>query len=152
MLSGRLIHLIETHSDSIIDRVIHQIRNDPEIPQIGRLPEAELRQWGRLFLEKLGEWLAGGKDEELGRRYEVIGRIRFEEAIPLHESVHALFLLKGKMIQFVQDQAEARTAMQLYAEEELEHRVDRFFDIMVCHLVRGYESALRRASHAGVGV
>jgi hypothetical protein len=36
--------------------------------------------------------------------------------------------------------------MQLYAEEELEHRVGRFFDILVYHLVKGYESALRTSA------
>ena len=53
------------------------------------------------------------------------------------------------MITFVLDQAAAKTFLQLYAEEELEHRVDRFFDILVCHLVRGYENALRQSARAG---
>jgi hypothetical protein len=36
----------------------------------------------------------------------------------------------------------------LHAEEELERRVDRFFDELVIHLIRGYEGAWRRAAHA----
>jgi hypothetical protein len=40
--------------------------------------------------------------------------------------------------------------IELYAEEELEHRVGRFFDFMLYHVVRGYEAAMRRAAHVGV--
>jgi len=36
----------------------------------------------------------------------------------------------------------------LYAEEELERRVARFFDMLVVHLARGYETEWRHALHA----
>jgi hypothetical protein len=35
------------------------------------------------------------------------------------------------------------TAVQLYAEEELEQRIGRFLDECVYRVVRGYERALR---------
>ncbi len=152
MLSGKLVHLIETNSDQILTRLIHQIHHDAGFRHIGKLPDAELREWGQHILENLGDWLAAGKEEELRNRYEKVGRTRFEESVPLHEAVHGLLILKNKMIDFVQEQAMAKTTVQLYAEEELEHRVDRFFDILVCSLVRGYENALRRAVAAGAGV
>ena len=148
MLSGKLVHQIETNSGSILHQVISEMRRDVELPHLREIPDAELREWGQHILERLGEWLAG-KENPLASHYETIGRDRFERGIPLHEAVHALFLVKDKMIDFVLDHAAARTFMQLYAEEELEHRVDRFFDILVCHLVRGYEDALRRSARAG---
>jgi hypothetical protein len=37
--------------------------------------------------------------------------------------------------------------VEVHAEEGLEHRLDRFFDWLVYHLVRGYEEALRKAAH-----
>jgi hypothetical protein len=74
--------------------------------------------------------------------------LRFEEGVPLCEAVRGLFLVKDKMIDFVLNQAAARTYMQLYAEEELEHRVDRFFDILVYHLVKGYEDAWHKAARS----
>jgi hypothetical protein len=55
------------------------------------------------------------------------------------------------MMDFVQEQGlrndsvefyvELYSYVDLYAEEELEHRVGRFFDDLVVHLVRGYEAA-----------
>jgi hypothetical protein len=148
MLSGRLVHLIEANSASIIQQVITQIRRDPELTKLSKLPDAELREYGRYLLERLGDWLAAGTEHELAAHYETAGRLRFEAGIPLYEAVRGLFLVKDKMIDFVLDQAAAKTFMQLYAEEELEHRVDRFFDILVCHMIRGYEDALRRPAQA----
>jgi hypothetical protein len=70
----------------------------------------------------------------------------------LHEAVRGLFLVKDKMIEFIQEQAFAKTAVQLYAEGEFEHRVDKFFDLLICHLVRGYEGALRGRAGMASGV
>lgn len=66
----------------------------------------------------------------------------------MDESVRALFIIKDKMIDFVDEQALTKDSFELYAEEELEDRVRRFFDDLVIHLARGYEAAWRRATHA----
>ena len=151
MLSGRLVHLIEANSASIIQQVITQVRRDPDLKNLCKLPDAELREYGRHLLERLGDWLAAGTEHQLADHYEAVGRARFEEGIPLDEAVCGLFLVKDKMIDFVLDQAAAKTFMQLYAEEELEHRVDRFFDILVCHMIRGYEQEwLKPSAHLAV--
>ncbi len=148
MLSGKLIHLIEAHQEQITANVIHEIRHCSDLVHLHKLPDAELRERGQLILENLGHWLAAGHEEEIGRRYENLGRARFEESIPLHESVRALCITKDKMIDFVNEQAITKTSMELYAEEELERRVGRFFDALIVHMVRGYETASRRAAHA----
>ena len=146
MLSARLIRLIEAHQEEISIRVLHDIRRHPDLPHMRNLQELELRGRGRQILAQLGKWLA--EDEEIAREYEHLGGTRYEESIPLHESVRALYLVKNKLIDFVKEQGVKRDSMELYAEEELERRVDRFFDELVIHLVRGYEGAWRRAAHA----
>ena len=148
MVSGRLVRLIESHQKEITDEIIHVIRHHPDLVHIRNLPELELRARARHISERLGHWLAAGKEEELAQEYEVIGKIRFAESIPLHESVRTLCVIKDKMINFVQEHAINKDSMELYAEEELECRVSRFFDVLVIHLVRGYESAWRIATHA----
>lgn len=147
MLPPKLIHLIENHWDEIVTRVIRAMHRDPEITHFRNLPEAELREWGRNILENLGHWLAASKDEEVARRYEALGKLRFEEHVPLHESVRGLCLLKEKVLDFVSEQGLAKTSMDLFAEEELENRLGHFFDLILVHLVRGYETALRRTAH-----
>ena len=148
MLSGRLIHLIESHFDEIAARVLADIRRDPELKQLHHLPDIELREWGQTILMNLGHWLAAGHDREVAAHYERLGQVRYEQEVPLHESVRALAILKEKILAFVEDQVMTKSAVELYAEEELEHRVGRFFDLLVFHLVRGYEGALRKAAHA----
>jgi hypothetical protein len=147
MLSARLIHLIESHQDEIATRILHEIRRQPELSHIHKLDDLELRERGRRILGHLGKWLAEARQEELAREYEILGRTRHEEAIPLHESVRALCIIKNKMIDFVKEQGLKMDSVELYAEEELEDRVGRFFDELVIHMVRGYEGAWRRAAH-----
>ncbi len=148
MLSGKLVHQIEAHWDLIYPRAVAEIRNDPKLPHFRSMPEMELRERAQDILENLGHWLAAGNEEEVARRYEGLGRVRFEEGIPLHETVRAFCMVKEKVITFVQEQATARTSVELYAEEELEHRLATFFDDLIYYLIRGYEAAWRRAAHA----
>jgi hypothetical protein len=145
MLSGRLIHNIETHWEQIAARLIHKIRTHPETPALAALPDAQLREWCQLVLENLQLWLPSGGEEEIRRRYEAMGGDRFEESIPLHEAVLRFQLLKNTVIDFARQDAMPVNSMQLYAEEELEDRLGRFFDALVYYVVCGYEKAMRRA-------
>jgi hypothetical protein len=147
MLSATLVQLIEAHCYDITARVLRQIRDDPELSHVHRLPESELRQWAQAILKNLDTWLLMGRESEMARRYEWLGQMRFEESVPLHEAVRALFLLKDDMIACLHEQDVAQTSVLLYAEEQLELRIGRFFDGLVYHLVRGYEQALRKAAH-----
>ena len=85
------------------------------------------------------------KSQETHRRFQVLGRLRFEENIPLHEAVLRLHILKSKILGFVHEEAISMTVIQVYAQEELEQRVDQFFDALVYHVVCGYENASSRA-------
>ena len=148
MLSGKLIRVIEAHQQEITDRLLRDIHHHPDLVHLRQLPEAELRERSQGLLEHLGYWLAEGNEEELARRYEALGKTRFDEGVPLHESVHALFLIKEKMIDFIGEQGFNPDPLELYAEEELGRRVGRFFDLLVLRMVRGYENAWRKVAHA----
>ena len=148
MLSGKLIRLIETHQQEITNRLLRDIRLHPDFVHLRQVPESELRERGQVILDNLGYWLAAGNQEELAAKYEAIGKTRFEASVPLHESVHALCLIKQKMLDFVGEQGFHPDTLELYAEEELGYRVGRFFDLLVIHLVRGYETAWHKAELA----
>ncbi len=142
MLSSKLIGMVSDHWEEITRRVIWQIRRDANLPEIGKLPEADIRDRAREILQNLGSWLVS-KDDDIGRRYERLGKIRFEEGVPLHEIVRALQIIKENMIQYVRDQGFGHSPLEIYAEEELQHSAARIFDRMVYHVVRGYERAMR---------
>jgi hypothetical protein len=145
MLSGKLVQLIVEHWEVIAGGVVEKIRRHPDLPTLASRPESELKEWCQDILQNLGYSLSAGRGEELKRRYEVLGRVRYEESVPLHEAVLRFQILKDTIIDFVHRQGFPLTSLQLYAEEELEQRVNRFFDALVYHVVRGYEQAMRLA-------
>lgn len=128
--------------------MIREIRRHPDLADLCKLSDAELRERSQQILKHLGYWISAGHEAEIEPSYELLGKARFEESIPLHEPVRALAIIKNKMMDFVHYQGIARTAVDLYAEEELECRVGRFFDELTIHMVRGYETAWHRAAHA----
>ena len=148
MVSRTLVQMIEDNCDRITARIIRRQREDPHLTCMKKLPESELRDRIHEVLKNLGLWLAAGQESDVAQRYEGLGRHRFEESIPLHEVVRALHILKGTILDFVREQGMGRNALELYAEEELEHFVGFFFDGAVYHVVHGYEGALRHAAHA----
>lgn len=141
MLSSKLIQLIETHWEPITARILDEIRRDERLVHLRGLPESEMRQRAQDILKNLGHWLVGSNREELAGSLERLGRLRYEEAMPLQEVVLGQLTIKREMIEFVHEQGLDRTPVDLYAEEELEHAVDRFFDNAIYHLIRGYEEA-----------
>ena len=148
MLSSRLVQLIETNWEEIANRTIAAVREHAEMPNLSRKTNGEMREWCRNLLHNLDSLLSLTKEQEVRRRFEVLGRLRFEENIPLHEAVLRFHILKNKIIGFVHEQGFPMSAMHLYAEEELELRIGRFFDDCVYNVVRGYENAMRVAKLA----
>jgi hypothetical protein len=145
MLSIRLVQLIESHSEEIAKRVILSIRKHPDLQHLAGRSDAELRDWCHQIVANLSFLLSASKDDEVKRRFQVMGRLRFEENVPLHEAVLRLHILKDKIVGFVHEQGFPMTAMHLYSEEELEQRMGRFFDACVYHIIRGYEDAMQVA-------
>ena len=144
MVSGKLTHLIETHEAEITNRIMAEIRRDPGLAHFRTVTEAELRRRGNSIVKNLGHWLVGKNQDEMALEFESLGQKGFEDQVPLHEVVRALFFVKDKIFDFVAEQGFNMDALTLYAEEELERHVDHFFDVLVVHLVRGYESAWHR--------
>ena len=145
MLSARLVHLIESNWQEIATRLCRAVKSNPEMQNLARKSDADIRDWCQEILENLGYLLSATKDQEVARRFEVLGKLRFEENIPLHEAVLRFHILKEKIIGFVHEQGYPMAALHLYAEEELAQRMTTFFDACVYRIVRGYEEAWRRA-------
>jgi hypothetical protein len=140
MISGKLVHLMLTHEEEIIDRVGEQIRRDPEMAQTRAILGSGVRQWHKELFESLSHWLAGGGGESLAGRYQHAGRERLLQCIPLYECVLDLCMMRETLLDYVEEHTFDKDSMELYAEEEFDRRVGRFFDRLIVHLVRGYES------------
>ena len=146
MLSGRLVHLIESHWEEIISGVISRIRREPELTHYRATVESDLREKGRILLENLGHWLTSGNGDEITHHYEELGALRLRDGMPLSESVHVLCLVRERVLDFAEEHVYSKTTIELYEQEELDRRLMRFFDLLTIHMVKGYERALRRES------
>ena len=146
MLSSRLVNLIESNWQEIANRVTRAIRIHPDMQVLAKCSEADIRDWCQEILENLGYLLSATKDQEVARRFEVLGRMRFEENVPLHEAVLRIHLLRQKIAGFAQEQEYPASGLQVYAHEELMERMSAFFDACVYRIVRGYETAMRHAA------
>jgi len=143
MISARLVHLIESNGDHIIDRVAEQIRREPEMTHGKSVLDYELHGLGQDLLHRLGDWLSSGTVHDLAQRYERFGALCYRQGIPLHQAVRGMSLLREKMLDVAQEHMISNSSIELYAEEELERRLGRFFDRLVMHLARGFEEAAR---------
>ncbi|HUB77963.1 MAG TPA: hypothetical protein VMB03_04155 [Bryobacteraceae bacterium] len=141
--------MIELNGDQIIDRVAAQLRREPEISHGKAIQDCELRALGQDLLQHLGDWLSAGNGSDLSRRYEQLGKICFEQGVPLHEALRGMSLLREKMLDVAQEHMISNSSIELYAEEELERRLGRFFDRLAMQMARGFEEAVREPLAAG---
>lgn len=148
MLSAKFVGVIQSSADVISHSALQELHRDPRAAHISHLPDSELNHNFRSILLSFDNWLQTARKEEIARNYEEIGRIRLREHIPLHESIHALHLLKECMLRHIRSQGLAQNSMDFYEEEELEHQTGLFFDAIVYHVIRGYEGQMQRAATA----
>jgi len=142
MISAKLVHRIEDHWEQISGRFYRLLRSSQEVPHIARLPESEINEACRRILRNLGNWLVSGSESEIAWYYEKIGADRHRQGIPLSEAIRTLQFMKDSTISFIQDEGSIETSVDLYAEEELENHLGRFFDLLIFHLARGHENAV----------
>jgi len=150
MLSTHLVQMIESHAEQITTEFTNRLHEDPGLANLKRLHDAELRRRANSILRRLGDWLEESDEKQIAASYEAVGRQRFEEHVPLHESVRGFQRLKDTTIAYIRNQGLRQTTVDLYAEGELEHVLGQFFDKAIYYLVRGYEGA-RRHMEAAAG-
>jgi len=155
MITTTLTQLIERDWEAVAARLIATVRRHPDLQYLSNQSDLDHREWCRDLVENLGNLMSAAKCEVVQRRLEALGRIKCEEHVPLYEAVLRLQILKNEIVSFIHERELPMNTIQLYAEEEFEQRIARFFDECIYRLVRGYEQAIRleqrttRAMRAG---
>jgi hypothetical protein len=147
MVSAKLVHQIEDHWEAVSQRLLRLIRTSRGLPALGRMPESELTEACRRILRNLGHWLLSSSEEEIAIVYESVAKQRRREGIPLSEAIRGMQLMKEATLAYLRDEGAAETTVDLFAEEEFELQLGRFFDLLVYHLARGYEQPEHAAAH-----
>jgi hypothetical protein len=119
-----------------------------------RVPIADLEPRIAALYLNLGKWIGNPKEDEVREEYELWGRTRFGEGIPLSEVVYCMILAKAHLRRFIREHGlvdfsgdrvtpSELVPVQLYAIQELNYMVGEFFDRALYHLTRGYEAVAK---------
>jgi hypothetical protein len=151
MLSDQLIRFTCDHWKQIAETAKSQILNDPEMPRMQELPQGEPELWAHRIIESLQVWSGGTEERSLVQSYRELGRARFVQGVPLPEVVRSLHVLKTATLDLVRSRGFAQTPVEIYAEEEVEYRLGKYFDRLVDHVVQGYWNAMQNGPAQRVG-
>jgi hypothetical protein len=143
MLSAKLLQRIEHNWEKIALAAVLTVREDARVRHYGALDERELRTRTRSVVNDLGLWLTGQDTTEIQRRYVSLGQLRFEQRFPLAEVVMALQLIERKLVEYVQTENAAGTAVDIYSELEMIRALHQFFSMVQHSVVAGYEEAAK---------
>ncbi len=139
LLSSRLVQMIESHAEELTRGVISDLKSNPKTPSMHRLSVQELHDQSYQVYRNLGRWLVEPSDEEIKGFHFRLARQRREEGIALSEVVYAHNLKKHHLRDYIRTSGMMDSAVDLWQEQELHHRIGNFFDKAVHYTVMGYE-------------
>ncbi len=141
MISARQVHFVEEHWGAIANRALSRIHR--EIPHSETLSDRIILDRVEDLFGHLGDWLATAVPHDWSV-YERVGQARAAEHVHLHDLVRMLQLVRQSAVDYLRDNELFENTVSIRSESELEHNIDRFFDLVVYHVVKGYESELRQ--------
>jgi hypothetical protein len=104
-----------------------------------RVAPDELRTLVSGIYGHLGQWLVTKTEEDLERRYTMIGIRRAEQRVPVSQLLWCIVLVKENLWSFLRDHENLDSTAQVFGELELVQMVDQFFDGAMYFAVRGHE-------------
>lgn len=139
MLSLRLLHLIETHSDRLADTLLRTLSVSPECADLRKLPAEIVRARAYEIYRNLGDCLTSETDYEIAKRYEALGMERAQQHVALSHVVWAIHATKRNLREFLEHEGMADSPIELNRSLELLALLDRFFDTAIYFVTVGYE-------------
>jgi hypothetical protein len=139
MLAGRLVRLIEKHSEQLSRELSEKVWNSPRCSDLHKVPPNELEARTHEIYRNLSDWLLDKTEAELERRYTELGVRRAEQGVAYSHIHWAITSTKEHMRAFVQREGLSDTAMELHGELELLFLLGQFFDRALYYAAVGYE-------------
>lgn len=143
MIASRLLKRVEANSEQIALAVIVARNRDPHLAHYRNLSDDEIRVRVRDLTTNLAIWLTTNDETPQAEHFERLGRLRYEQQMPLHEVIQKLMVLKGAIHGYVSEQNLSLTPLEIYEELEMVRAMAVFFDFVVFRVAKGYEQALK---------
>jgi hypothetical protein len=139
MLAGRLVRIIEKHSEQLSHELSEKVWNSPRCSDLRKVPPDELEARTHEIYRNLSDWLLEKTEAELERRYTELGARRAEQGVAYSHFLWAITSTKEHMRAFVQREGLSDTAVELHGELELLFLLGQFFDRALYYAAVGYE-------------
>lgn len=146
MMLYRLVHLIETHSQSLAACLLDRVQASEATPDYKKVPRDDLKERVFEIYRHLGDWLLTKDELDLERRYLRIGALRAEQGIPFSQVAWVIVLVKDNLWEFLKKESTLDRPVEVYGELEMLQLLDHFFDRALYYAAVGYE--LRRTENA----
>jgi hypothetical protein len=146
VLTHKLIHLIQYHSENLAASLVRQVQMSDRAGSYRNVPPEELKQRVFEVYHHAGEWLLNKSESDIEQRYIAIGARRVEQNVPLSELVWVIVLTKRNLWKYINDVSVPGRAVETPEKQEMQERLDQFFDQAIHAAVSGYESALQKRS------
>lgn len=144
MLAYRLVRLIENHSDSLANGLLHRVQHSELTQGYQSVPPEELRQRVYEIYRHLGDWLLGKSAFDIERRYVEIGARRAAQQVPLSQVVWTIIQTKENLWDFLRNEAVLDRPMEIFGELEMLQLLEQFFDRAIYYATVGHERECAR--------
>lgn len=142
MLSYKLVHLIQYHSDRLTAGLLSQVERTKRAESYANVSPTELKERVSDIYSHLGAWLVDKSETDIEERYIAIGARRAAQNVPLSELVWVIVLTKNTLREYINDVSSPGRAADVSEKDELLQRLDIFFDHAIHAAVVGYERAV----------
>jgi len=139
ILAHRLMRLIETHANALADALETKIATSDRCTDYSRVPSDELKTLVGGIYGQLGQWLVTKTEEDVERRYTMIGARRAEQFVPVSQLLWCIVMVKENLWDYLKNNESLENTAQIFGELELMQMVDQFFDRAMYYAVRGHE-------------
>jgi hypothetical protein len=139
ILAHRLMRLIELHADALAETLESRIASSERCATYSRVSGGELKTLVAGIYGQLGQWLVTRTEEDIARRYTMIGARRAEQCVPASELLWCIVLVKENLWEYLRSQEALENTSQIFGELALMQMVDQFFDRAMYYAARGHE-------------
>jgi len=147
MVYQKLFDLIEDHQKELTNYLIEKIHETDELTHYHILPKDELFERIHQVIynvyARLAAWLDESKSKNvIFANYRELGRVRFQEGIPLHESVLMLMIIKRHLFKYLRENRLYDSSYEINQLIEMSYYINLFFDRITYSVISGYEEEM----------
>lgn len=139
IMAHKLMKLIETHADALTATLEEKIASSERCADYARVSGDELKTLVGGIYGQLGSWLVTKTEEDVERRYTMIGTRRAEQCVPVSQLLWCIVLVKENLWDYLKNLESLENSSEIFGELELMQMVDQFFDRAMYFAVRGHE-------------